>query len=286
LVAFGEGGRIDHEVAVGASTQLRARGELPPLEALRSATVALPSLNGHAELFPGGLFAWGEYWIVPLQGATGEATLGLLGVQMAQNGEAALTPEQVRVFGQLCARAGAALEDRRLQRDVFHALDQLLPEIEEVQRLRASAAYATGSQKLMAAGSGLDAADLPQMIKDALSHYWGGPKLTESPLLRLQVVQDAIDQHDGNAVNALRAVLQEAIETIKPEGQRKTTTEWLLYNILEMKFLQGQRVRDVAQRLAVSEADLYRKQRVALEKVAATMRQKEQEARKGQAAPS
>ncbi|MGQ0604126.1 MAG: hypothetical protein ACT4QE_20790 [Anaerolineales bacterium] len=287
LVAFGEEGKIDHEVAVGVSTQLRARGELPPLEALRSATVDLPSLNGHAELFPGGLFAWGEYWIVPLQGVSSEATFGLLGVQIAENGEAAaLTPEQVRSFGQLCARAGAALGDRRLQRDVFHALDQLLPEIEEVQRLRASAAYATGSQTLMAEEPGLDGADLPHMIKDALSHYWGGPKLTESPLLRLRVVQNAIDQHDGNAVNALRAVLQEAIETIKPEGQRKTTTEWLLYNILEMKFLQGDRVRDVAHRLAVSEADLYRKQRVALEKVAATLMQKEQQARNSQPAPA
>jgi hypothetical protein len=45
-------------------------------------------------------------------------------------------------------------------------------------------------------------------------------------------------------------------------------------------------VRDVAQRLAVSEADLYRKQRVALEKVAATILQKEREAHSGQPSPS
>ena len=68
-------------------------------------------------------------------------------------------------------------------------------------------------------------------------------------------------------MNALRAVLKNAIEQIKPEGQRKFTGEWLLYNILELKFLQGQKVRDVAMRLAVSEADLYRKQRVAVEEV-------------------
>jgi hypothetical protein len=287
LVAFDAQGKIDDEVAVGNSAELRARGELPPLAALRSASVELPALNGQLGLFPGGLFAWGDYWVVPLRAASHESTVGLLGVQMATNGDVnALTPEQVRVFGQLCARAGAALEDRRLQRDVFHALDQLLPEIETVQRLRASAAYSSGTRTLTATAPGLDATDLPQMIKDALSHYWGGPKLTESPLLRLRVVQDAIDQHDGNAVNALRAILQESIETMRPEGQRKTTTEWLLYNILEMKFLQGERVRDVAQRLAVSEADLYRKQRVALEKVAATILQKEREAHSGQPSPS
>jgi hypothetical protein len=86
-------------------------------------------------------------------------------------------------------------------------------------------------------------------------------------------------------VNALRAVLLQALERIRPEGQRKFTGDWLLYNILEMKFLQGRRVRDVALRLAVSEADLYRKQRVALEEVARAIYQMEREAaeKQGQA---
>jgi hypothetical protein len=37
------------------------------------------------------------------------------------------------------------------------------------------------------------------------------------------------------------------------------------------KFLQGRKVRDVAMKLAMSEADLYRKQRVAIEAVAETI---------------
>jgi hypothetical protein len=41
----------------------------------------------------------------------------------------------------------------------------------------------------------------------------------------------------------------------------------MLYNILELKFLQGRKVRDIAVKLAMSEADLYRKQRVAIEAV-------------------
>jgi hypothetical protein len=108
------------------------------------------------------------------------------------------------------------------------------------------------------------------MVRDALSHYWGGPKLTESPLLNLRVVQDAAGAYDGNQVKGLRAVLRSAIERQKPpEGEPSLTrTEWLLYNILELKFVQGQRVRDVARRLAMSESDLYRKQRVAIENVA------------------
>jgi hypothetical protein len=79
-------------------------------------------------------------------------------------------------------------------------------------------------------------------------------------------------------VNALRTVLAQAIERVKPEGQRKFTTEWILYNILEMKFLQNRRVREIAMRLAVSEADLYRKQRVAIEEVARAIVVMEKEA--------
>jgi len=41
-----------------------------------------------------------------------------------------------------------------------------------------------------------------------------------------------------------------------------------MYNILEMRFIQGRKVRDVALRMAMSEADFYRKQRVAIESVA------------------
>ena len=40
--------------------------------------------------------------------------------------------------------------------------------------------------------------------------------------------------------------------------------EWTLYNILQLRFLENRKVREVARRLSMSEADLYRKQRVAI----------------------
>jgi hypothetical protein len=116
------------------------------------------------------------------------------------------------------------------------------------------------------------------MVREALTHYWGGPRLTRSPLLGLRVVQEAMEQNNGNAVNALRSVLSSAVEQVRPGGERRFTGEWMLYNILEMKFLEGRKVRDVAMRLAMSEADLYRKQRVAIEAVAAAISQMEREA--------
>jgi hypothetical protein len=86
--------------------------------------------------------------------------------------------------------------------------------------------------------------------------------------MQLKVVQANLGAHDGNQANALRSILRQAVEQVRPEGERRFTAEWILYNILEMKFMEGRKVREVAMRLAMSEADLYRKQRVAIEAVA------------------
>ena len=103
--------------------------------------------------------------------------------------------------------------------------------------------------------------------------------MTNSPLMQLQVVQEMTGDFDGNAANALRALLRKAVDQVKPQGERRFTTEWILYNILEMKFMEGRKVREVAGRLAMSEADLYRKQRVAVEAVAKAILEMESQMR-------
>jgi hypothetical protein len=148
-----------------------------------------------------------------------------------------------------------------------------------IQRLRAASQY--DSDRLLSEDENLPKqGDMVDWVKDALSHYWGGPKLTQNPLIRFKIVQDALDQHDGNQANALRSILREAMERVRPEGERRFTGEWILYNILELKFLEGRKVREVALRLAMSEADLYRKQRIAIEEVAKVIGEMEVEARK------
>jgi hypothetical protein len=94
--------------------------------------------------------------------------------------------------------------------------------------------------------------------------------------MRLKIVQMLAEEYEGNAPNALRALLRKAVDQIRPEGERRFTSEWILYNILEMKFIEGRKVREVAGRLAMSEADLYRKQRVAVEAVARAILDMEQ----------
>lgn len=276
VAAFTDDGKVEYEVSVGAEALLHSQKELPPYTELRSAQINALRANGHSKaLIENGMFEWGEYHIMPLRGQGVDAPLGLLGWLARPE---PLTAEEIGALVTLSRRAAVALDDRRLQQDVFRAVDRLLPQIEEIQRMRATA-NASGAQSLAAAPENIiNSADLPAMIKNALSHYWGGPKLTDSPLMRLKIVQQALREHNGNATNALRAVLGQAIERIKPEGQRKFTADWILYNILEMKFLQNRRVREVALRLAVSEADLYRKQRAAIEQVAQAIAAMEREA--------
>ncbi|MBI3174625.1 MAG: hypothetical protein HYZ25_12955 [Chloroflexi bacterium] len=218
-------------------------------------------------------FAWGNYWILPLhQRKRGDMDrdempplLGILGVAYHGDGHP-MESEQRDSLWLLADRAALALEDRQLQQRVFRSLEDIQPQVEMIQRLRAVGRYDSRTNLLVDPLP--EEADLANWVKDALTHYWGGPKLTSSPLMRLQVVRDMVDEHDGNAANALRALLRKAVDQVKPEGDRRFTSEWILYNILEMKFIEGRKVREVASRLAMSEADLYRKQRVAVEAVA------------------
>lgn len=216
-----------------------------------------------------------NFWFVILKNQSGDRSLGLLGVE-ARAEEYDLLPAEEDIVSLLIEQAENALEDRRLQQDVFLTLKSIIPDIERVQRLRSAVSYAGAPNLAPLTENPILEQDFPQMVRDALSHYWGGPKLTRSPLLGLGVVQEALDENDGNPARALRAVLTQAIEQQRPQGERRmTTAEWLMYNILDLKFVQGLRVRDIAQRLAMSEADLYRKQRLAIEEVARTLSEME-----------
>ena len=154
-----------------------------------------------------------------------------------------------------------------------------MPEFARLESGPRAAARYDGTNVLISPDVPLEDRNLSKWVKDALSHYWGGPKLSQSPLLGLQVVQSALKDHKGNPTNALRAILRQAIDKVRPEGERRFTAEWILYNILEMKFMEGRKVREIAMRLAMSEADLYRKQRVAIEAVAKAIVAMEQQAR-------
>lgn len=223
-------------------------------------------------------FQWGSDTLLPLFNGTEEKPemIGLLGVSGA--GRTQLDADQLHSLDLLTKRAALALRDRRVQQQIFRSVESLSTQSDMIRRLRAVGRY--DREGVLASEESLEEEEtLVVWVKEALTHYWGGPRLTGSPLLSYKVVQDELKAHDGNQSNALRGILRRGIEQTRPEGERRFTADWILYNILDMKFVEGKKVREIALRLAMSEADLYRKQRVAIESVARAIAEMENQAR-------
>jgi hypothetical protein len=223
------------------------------------------------------------FWFCPLRSQDGAKLLGLLAV-VARTPDVQMDEDERAEAEALLTQAAAAVADRYVQEGVFATLQTILPDLERIQEWRSVVRYAPPlpPTDLVTSEPAADAQQMlaqttwQQWVKDALSHYWGGPKLTESPLMDLRLVRRRLKAADGNLTAALRAVLQEAIERQRPPGDRKlNASEWLVYNILDLRFVQGQRVLDISRRLAMSESDLYRKQRVAVAAVARTLAEME-----------
>lgn len=233
-------------------------------------------------------YSHGGFWIWALADTTSDAAdeqmriMGILGVA-ARTEAPLLSLEDRQVAETLVERVTRALADRKLQQAMLSSLRYLIPDIEEVQQQRGIVPYAASDSLREPATTLLDPSPIhnPEFeawVKEALSHYWGGPKLTRSPLIRLRVVSELLTEAEDDPTKALRLVLGQAMERLRPEGKQNfTAPEWLLYNILELRFVQGRKVREIADRLAMSESDLYRKQRVAIGQLARVLTEMEQE---------
>ncbi len=213
--------------------------------------------------------------LLPLRGPEG-TFLGALAVASSSaysstQGNGAILPEALHLIDVLTHHMELAMTTVQMQQRIFETLRDLGPEMQSLQQLNAQLEQATpASLNSLEMDVSLQP-DFSQLVKDALSHYWGGPKLSDSPLLELRTVRRVLQEQDegSSATRALQSVLRQAINNMRPDEQLDPSAqEWLLYNILELRFLQGKRIRDVANRLSMSESDYYRKQRIAVEEVA------------------
>ena len=227
---------------------------------------------------------FGGYWLWPVLEPAGEGkgeiVLGMLGVR-ARSSSPQFSAEERALLAQQIDSVAKALLDRKMQMQVMVVLRRIIPGIDRIQQMRGIVPYVSENTEVPPAEllepSPIHNPEFESWVKDALSHYWGGPKLTRSPLMQLRVVDRVVEEADGNPGKALRLVLGRAIQNLRPGGKQDLSTpEWLLYNILEMRFIQGRRIRDIAGRLAISESDLYRKQRVAIGQVAQVLTEMEQ----------
>ncbi len=249
---------------------LTTAGDDTDFKKIESSEEVIPLTLGNKSGQDWNYLHWNNHLIIPLvakEPQNGKTLIGLCGFPWIKNEE--MDPEQHQSLDILIQRASMALRDWKLQQLTMLNVENLRPQVTLIQQLRAASSYNKSS--VLMEELDLPEEDLVEWVKDALTHYWGGPKLTESPLLGLRIVQTAVKDYDGSPTNALRGILKSAIDQIKPEGERRFTAEWILFNILELKFLEGRRVREVANRLAMSEADLYRKQKIALEAISRTI---------------
>lgn len=194
--------------------------------------------------------------------------IGTIGVNGLKSG--IFEEEHQKALNRLASRAALALKDRHLQEGLLLSLQVLTPQVSVIQNLLVAGRYDRG--QALSEDVPLRKDEVDQWVKDVLTHLWGGPRLSQSPLLQLFMVQKLSTENENlNPANALREILRAAIQTLRPPGERQYTNEWVLYNLLDMKFIEGMKVKDIARRLSLSEADLYRKQRVAIAAVSAQL---------------
>ncbi len=211
------------------------------------------------------ILRWNGMVVIPIRNSkeheNGTLISGFIGLDRMKRTD--LDPEQVRAVNLLLNRLHTAIVDYQQQQKMLYSLELLEPQMDEIQNLLAAGRFVNMNMSINLEDTEL----LNKWTKDALSHLWGGPKLSGNSLMQLAVVQHKADESGETLTKALRALLQDAINSIRPEGERQYTNDWLLYNILDFKFNENMKMRDIAKRLALSEADLYRKQRIAIDGV-------------------
>ena len=201
--------------------------------------------------------------ILPLFFVPNDGSPELMGVILVEDfDDSRMDSEKQTSARKLTSRLALALHDRKVQENLFVSLEMLTPQVSIIQDLLATSRF--NQEKIYDESPITDTQEVDKWVKDALDHLWGGPKLSQNMLLRLRLIEEKTVMEKESPVNALREVLRSAIDQLKPEGERQYTNEWILYNLLDLKYLSGWKVKDIARKLSLSEADLYRKQRIAI----------------------
>lgn len=269
VIAPGEDG-FSIKAIWGSRREVRRLVSEHPIGDLIPRLEAMP-YDASASLDSGSFLVVGSFCLLPLRSPDG-MFLGAIGLeattdQLRRNG--GTSPEMRRMVAGLAHQIELALTTAQMQRQIFDALRGLAPEMQSLQRLSSRLEQTTPLTLATLDEDVVLHPEFSQLVKEALTQFWGGPKLAESPLIGLRSVRRVLAEQGGSPTQALQTVLRQAIANLRPDEQiDPSAQEWLLYNLLEGRFLRRQTVRDVAHRLAMSESDFYRKQRAAIEEVA------------------
>jgi CheY-like chemotaxis protein/AraC-like DNA-binding protein len=101
-------------------------------------------------------------------------------------------------------------------------------------------------------------------LRSALHHLYEPDQLRHSPLVPLLGIEGR-----GDASSALKDILVKAIEEIRPgEEESQHSQGWMVYEVLFFRYVQGYSREAVANQLGISDRQLSREQRTAMETLA------------------
>lgn len=229
---------------------------------------------------------WNQFALVPLFSRrlmtenNDPFTIGILGLFNKDTNLQQELQEEKSLLQAFIDRVEQSLDDMQVQTEIYNVVEGLLPQLQMTRSRAEELEYLQPSTSLLQIDPLPEREELYEQVRAALRHYWGGSGISKSNLVQLHVVQELMTDDEESPINALRKLLEDTIDSLKPEGERRMASpEWTLYNILQLRFLEKKKVRDVARRLSMSEADLYRKQRVAIETVTDLIMKQEKELR-------
>lgn len=229
---------------------------------------------------------WGEFALLPLfsqrlmSDNKAPVTIGILGLLKTDDRLEVELQEEISLLQAFIDRVEQSLDDMQAQTEIFNVVEGLLPQLQMTRSRAEDVEYVQSTTSLLKIDPLPERDELYEQVRAALRHYWGGSGISHSNLVQLHIVKALMEDDEESPINALRKLLDDTIASLKPEGDRKMASpEWTLYNILQLRFLQRKKVREVARRLSMSEADLYRKQRVAIETVTDLILKQEKEVR-------
>jgi len=102
------------------------------------------------------------------------------------------------------------------------------------------------------------------LLRSALHHFYEPDELRRSPLAALFGIADRVD-----AAAALQEILQDAITAIRPkDDESPQSNAWVIHDILFFRYVRGYTREAVASQLGISDRQLSREQRTALETLA------------------
>jgi len=214
------------------------------------------------DISPAGTDLAGEVdWLAPVFAGTEQ--LGVIGLRSARGARNRYSEAELDLLAEAADWVGFLVATNREQRETRERLARLAAEAQS-----RDAGLRAGAEDLLATIEQDPAPEFVQLVEDALRHLADYTLLGQSPLAKELSAQGMTHVERGKAV---RERLIQALETLRPAGQRPTEPlprEWQGYIVLHDAYLEDVPNREIMARLYVSQGTFNRLRRRALRAVA------------------